>query len=332
MPDPDHDHVRSEGLYLAVSAVARRLGVAPATLRTWDRRYGVGPSFHAVGRHRRYGPADVARLETMQQALVRGASAAEAARFALSSPPTAPRGELTAWDEAAHQAGHDSEATDQLAARVTVSGAVLRMPGASRQARGLARAVLSLDARSAQRLILDGVSSAGIERTWEDLVRPVMGALSRRWEGTGSGVELEHLLSECVTTIMSRAVIAAPPPLTDRPVLLGSVPGDHHCLPLRVLCATLAQRRVRTGLLGADLPVPALAAAIGRTGPAAVFMWAQVRGGADPEMFQLRPRTRIRTRCFVGGPAWEGVVLPPSVLLVSTLAEAGAALSAAAGG
>ena len=29
---------------LAVAAVARRLGVAPATLRTWDRRYGLGPS------------------------------------------------------------------------------------------------------------------------------------------------------------------------------------------------------------------------------------------------------------------------------------------------
>ena len=31
---------------LSVAAVARRLGVAPATLRTWDRRYGIGPSGH----------------------------------------------------------------------------------------------------------------------------------------------------------------------------------------------------------------------------------------------------------------------------------------------
>ena len=39
---------------LTVAAVARRLGVAPATLRTWDRRYGLGPSSHEAGEHRRY--------------------------------------------------------------------------------------------------------------------------------------------------------------------------------------------------------------------------------------------------------------------------------------
>ena len=34
---------------LTVAAVARRLGVAPATLRTWDRRYRLGPSAHLAG-------------------------------------------------------------------------------------------------------------------------------------------------------------------------------------------------------------------------------------------------------------------------------------------
>ena len=39
---------------LTVAAVARRLGVAPATLRTWDRRYGLGPTERVAGSHRRY--------------------------------------------------------------------------------------------------------------------------------------------------------------------------------------------------------------------------------------------------------------------------------------
>src|SRR5215203_2780333 len=47
---------------LTVAAVARRLGVAPATLRTWDRRYGLGPTLHTAGAHRRYSRADAARL------------------------------------------------------------------------------------------------------------------------------------------------------------------------------------------------------------------------------------------------------------------------------
>ena len=55
---------------LTVSGAARRLGIAPATLRTWDRRYGIGPTGHARGRHRRYSADDMARLELMQRALM----------------------------------------------------------------------------------------------------------------------------------------------------------------------------------------------------------------------------------------------------------------------
>ncbi|MSZ90543.1 MAG: MerR family transcriptional regulator, partial [Actinobacteria bacterium] len=47
---------------LTVAAVARRIGVAPATLRTWDRRYGLGPTLHEAGSHRRYCPSDLAKL------------------------------------------------------------------------------------------------------------------------------------------------------------------------------------------------------------------------------------------------------------------------------
>ncbi|KWX10749.1 MerR family transcriptional regulator, partial [Carbonactinospora thermoautotrophica] len=72
------------GPALTVSAVARRLGVAPATLRTWARRYGLEPSGHVAGAHRRYTPADIARLETMHRLMLDGVSAAEAARAALA--------------------------------------------------------------------------------------------------------------------------------------------------------------------------------------------------------------------------------------------------------
>ncbi|MCV2395507.1 MerR family transcriptional regulator [Actinotalea sp. M2MS4P-6] len=77
---------------LTVAAVARRLGVAPATLRTWDRRYGLGPSEHSAGAHRRYSPEDVARLMTMRRLTLEGVAPSEAARSALASgtPVTGP--------------------------------------------------------------------------------------------------------------------------------------------------------------------------------------------------------------------------------------------------
>lgn len=74
---------------LTVAAVARRLGVAPPTLRTWDRRYGLGPSAHTAGAHRRYSPGDVARLMVMRRLTLEGVSPADAAKIAIATPLSA---------------------------------------------------------------------------------------------------------------------------------------------------------------------------------------------------------------------------------------------------
>lgn len=81
-PDETTDQTSAPGL--AVAAVARRLGVAPATLRTWDRRYGLGPSAHAAGAHRRYSSDDVARLMVMRRLALEGVAPVDAARAALA--------------------------------------------------------------------------------------------------------------------------------------------------------------------------------------------------------------------------------------------------------
>ena len=65
-----------------VGAVSSRLSVTASTLRTWERRYGVGPSFRTQGGHRRYTELDIDRVELMRRLLARGISARDAARVA----------------------------------------------------------------------------------------------------------------------------------------------------------------------------------------------------------------------------------------------------------
>ncbi|MBD8078333.1 MerR family transcriptional regulator [Cellulosimicrobium arenosum] len=117
---PDHEGARSSAPApgLAVAVVARRLGVAPATLRTWDRRYGLGPSEHEAGAHRRYIEDDVARLMVMRQLTLDGVAPADAARVALD----ADAGTLDAHREAAAAATaggeddpRDDDAPDDVA-------------------------------------------------------------------------------------------------------------------------------------------------------------------------------------------------------------------------
>ena len=77
---------------LTAGAVARRLGVAVTTLRTWHQRYGLGPTRHEPGQHRRYSPEDVARLELMQRLTADGVPPGEAARWVrrMNAEPSLP--------------------------------------------------------------------------------------------------------------------------------------------------------------------------------------------------------------------------------------------------
>jgi DNA-binding transcriptional MerR regulator len=107
-----------------IGAMARRLGVAPATLRDWERRYGIGPSGRTAGGHRRYRPDDIARIEYMRRLVLDGVPPGEAARVALAAPPTPqsaaePAAEPTA-DPAADPAGESTAelATERAAERL----------------------------------------------------------------------------------------------------------------------------------------------------------------------------------------------------------------------
>ena len=64
----------------SVGAVADRLDLAPSTLRTWDRRYGIGPSQRTEGGHRRYDEVDIQRVRLMAQLTGRGVPAHGGAR------------------------------------------------------------------------------------------------------------------------------------------------------------------------------------------------------------------------------------------------------------
>jgi MerR family transcriptional regulator, light-induced transcriptional regulator len=309
---------------LSVAAVARRLGIAPATLRTWDRRYGLGPTDHTTGRHRRYGVQDIARLELMQRALLRGASPSEAARYALTTALPDQRSTVVAPEDSTDEpllitGGEFDAEEDDLAG---TGGRVLRLPGAGRRARGLGRAALAMDAVSVQSLLADAVAEDGVMVTWNTMIRPVLMAIAQRWRHSGEGVEVEHLFSQCVTASLSAAAVGAPLPVNPRPVLLACVPEEQHTLPLHALNTALAQRGVGSLMLGAALPADALAASVRRIAPAAVFLWAQLPRYADCQLLSAMPKTRQRIRLFVGGPGWISAKLPAHAEPLGSLSTA----------
>ncbi|URM93748.1 MerR family transcriptional regulator [Actinomadura madurae] len=296
---------------LGVGAVARRLGVAAATLRTWDRRYGIGPSGRSAGGHRRYTVADLARLEAMQRLILAGAPPGEAARAALDGPPGAP------LRPHAHGAGGRRVPLGEVPAGADTA-----------EARGLARAAMALDVPAMTRLVRTAIARDAVAGAWDGLIVPVLTGIGRKHEATGDCVEVEHLLSTVLLACLAE-VPAPAEPFNVRPVLLACAPEEQHSLPVHALAAALAEEGVGVRLLGARVPERALAAAIRRTGPGAVFVWSQTAGTGDPGWLDGLPGSRPAARLLAGGPGWARDRLPAGVRPVTSLAAAVAEIRSA---
>nr|WP_211260564.1 MerR family transcriptional regulator [Amycolatopsis jejuensis] len=288
-----------------MASVARRLGVAPSTLRTWDRRYGLGPSRHTDGRHRRYGSSDIGRLELMQRALLRGASTAEAARYALEQMPRAdavPAPTEPTAESAGNSASDDGEVPSRLARR-------------------LSTAALAMDVGAVQRMLAEAIAELGVLSAWSGVIDPVLTALGARWRGVHAGAEVEYLLAECVYAALVRATPVLDEPRNQRPVLLACVPEERDTMSVYALAAALAGRRIGAQFFGVALPPEVLAVAVRRSAPAAVVLWAH-RAVADPRLFARVSRGRQRSRLFACGPGWDPAMLPPKVELLADLPAA----------
>jgi hypothetical protein len=175
--------------------------------------------------------------------------------------------------------------------------------------------------------LIESVAAIGVEPTWDEVVRPVLTALGERWQHTGAGVEIEHQLSECVHGVFGQVAATAPAEADARPVLLAGMPGERHTLPIVVLAAALATRRVPCRMLGANLPMAGLAAAVRRTAPAFVVLWAQLAETADVEALSALPRTRPRFRIAAAGPGWADHQLPSRVDRLDSLVTARQAIT-----
>ncbi|MEV5431559.1 MerR family transcriptional regulator [Streptomyces sp. NPDC052701] len=294
--------VPGAGTGLTTGAVARRLGVSPTTLRSWDRRYGIGPAVRAGGRHRRWSPRDVAVLETMCRLTSAGVPPGEAARVAKEGSGGAPPDAAPAR---AASAGRRSRAAGTLP-----------LGDVRQECRGLARAAVRLDAPAVEEQLADAVEQHGLTVAWQEVIVPALHAVGRKWASSGDRyVEVEHLLSWHVSTTLRRHTR---PPVPRGggpagPVILACVPGEQHTLPLEALNAGLGELALPTRMFGAAVPAEALAAAVQRLGPAAVVLWAQARSTANLPLARHVAGTqwgvkgaRRQPVVVLGGPGWAG--------------------------
>jgi DNA-binding transcriptional MerR regulator len=299
---------------LTVAAVARRLGVAPSTLRTWDRRYGLGPSGHQAGAHRRYSASDLARLTMMRRLVINGVPPVEAARKVLLQQDG---GLDESWDSG-DSSGESLEKT------------LIQSSTESQVVEVLLRAAQAFDRGIIETMIRREVVAHGVINTWNCILVPLLIQVGDQWAATGSGIEIEHFLSEIVNRILGEQMALVKNPLNVRPVLLACVGEEAHSLAITALAAALAEKNIDAQFLGARTPKIALNEIVRRTAPPAIFLWAQLPQNADHSFIHELPSLRPAPRIIVGGPGWKGLACS-SATQIYDLQEAVTEISRAVG-
>lgn len=272
-------------------AVAAMLGIAPSTLKTWDQRYGLGPTARTDGGHRRYDEADVAVLRRMVALTGRGMAPAAAAELAHGEPT----------------------------ARTMKTQAVLTDDAARTAVRGFLNAARRLDEPLMTDLAGKLVADYGVVPSWDRVFVPCLAELGTLVTDTGRGVEVEHLASSSIlSTFRGVPRPAKPGPLA---ALLSCAPDEQHVLALEALGAALYEEGLWWRNLGARVPPEALCDAVARLRPSVVVIWAHCA-----ELAALVPLERLHAGSdallAVAGPGWKDLAVPSAVRRPADLTEA----------
>ena len=225
-----------------IGELGRRVGVTPAVLRAWERRYGVLEPDRARSGQRLYSEADEARIRTMRRHMAEGYSTAIAARLAAASAPA-------------------TDASADLGAVATE----------------LREALDRFDAAGAHAALDRAFAAYPLDTVLSNIALPFLGDLGARWKRGDATIAQEHFASDLIGERLrglSRGWDGGAGPRT----LVACPAGERHDLGPLCFALALRERGWRVTWLGPDTPVDAIADTARRLEPELVIV-AAVRAG-----------------------------------------------------
>lgn len=290
-----------------VGELARRVGVAPETLRAWERRYGVLRPSRTPGGYRVYGADDELRAQRMRELIESG------------------------W--AAGQAAHAVTADEDW--RMPATHAATPPVGAA--ADELVTALVGFDCAAGQAAFDRVFAERSMDAALRDVVLPALHEIGELWACGKITVAQEHFATELITGRLRglgrewdhglgpRAILACPG-------------GERHDIGLLCCGLALHRRGWRVTYLGPDTPADALNSAVTAVDPALVVIGAAQRHPlrlAARSLAQLAERVTVavggaganselaaaaRARLLRGDPVTAAAALTEDAARVATIA------------
>ncbi len=245
-----------------------------ATLRAWERRYGIPTPARTTSAYRLYSASDIDGVRAMRELCESGMSAAEAAKTVLAAraagterpPPSLP-----------------SDPLEEAKRRIL-------------------EAVETLDGERLDAELMRLGYAGNAFALYERVVAPLLVNIGNLWSEGKISIAQEHFLSQRLETMLRNA-LAMMRPHSGPLVLMACVAGEHHVLGLLGAALQLSGWGARPLLLGADTPPDAIRDAVQRRRPALVGL-SMLRIPPRPKtLFEEYARAVDGVPWIVGGEA-----------------------------
>jgi MerR family transcriptional regulator, light-induced transcriptional regulator len=228
-----------------IQTVAEMTGVPAATLRAWERRYGLPSPERSTSSYRLFSDHDVASIRRLKELCDEGMAPAEAARVVVRS---------------------------EEASNTPVDGDPYQ-----RACEAILRAVVDFDPIGLEQAVRGAMFMGSAATIYHRVLAPTMQTVGDRWHQGTLSVAQEHMASEVLSGVARDMLRLIDPPEAASEAIVACFADEEHALPLYGVAFGLVQSGLRPVVLGARTPPSAIRHAVESIQPVLVCLSVTVR-------------------------------------------------------
>ena len=218
-----------------IRTVSELTGVNAITLRAWETRYGLIEPIRKSSGHRLYTQEHIDLINRVVGLLDRGMRIGQINAETLSG------------------ADLDSDSTEQ------------RQDHWQRYINGMIAAIIRFDESSLERIYGEALSFYPVRVVTDKLLTPLMKELGERWANKRGSIAEEHFFGFYLRNKLGARFHHRSQVQTGPRLLLACLPGDLHEIGLLLFALDACDQGFQTVLLGANMPLEELPAAVNKT-------------------------------------------------------------------
>jgi DNA-binding transcriptional MerR regulator/methylmalonyl-CoA mutase cobalamin-binding subunit len=262
-----------------INAVAEMTGIPAATLRAWERRYGVPEPRRTESSYRVYSDADVELIRRVRELCEQGMAPSEAAKLVMA--------------DFEHRRAPSANSADPFV----------------HAAEAIVQAVAAYDPHQIEGAVRHAMALGPAAVVFERVFRPTMIEIGQRWHDGVFSVGQEHMATSIVEAASAAMLRLVAREDAERTAVVACFADDTHTMPILGLSLHMAAWGFDVVRLGARTPPLAIRQAVEELEPAIVGLSVTITpvGHRARELVEEYAAACGDTPWMVGGGAAPGL-------------------------